>query len=51
MGLFFHCGGLGDFRAAITALESYLERVPEAADRTGIEKQIETFRYWESRRN
>ena len=44
-------GGLGHFRVAIDLLESYLERAPAAADRAEIQKQVETFRYWESRRN
>jgi regulator of sirC expression with transglutaminase-like and TPR domain len=44
-------GGLGNIRAAIESLENYLERAPGAADQTEIRKQVENFRYWESRRN
>lgn len=44
-------GGLGNYRAAIESLESYLERAPKAPDRDEVEKQLEAFRYWDSRRN
>jgi regulator of sirC expression with transglutaminase-like and TPR domain len=44
-------GGLGRYQEGIETLSEYLERVPGANDRSTVEQQIESFRYWNSRRN
>jgi regulator of sirC expression with transglutaminase-like and TPR domain len=43
--------GLGNYQEALGSLETYLDLVPEAEDRGAVEKQIESLRYWNSRRN
>ena len=44
-------GQAGQYRKGIAALRAYLRAVPEASDKETIETQLESFRYWDSRRN